>query len=170
MKHKMRGILSRILETFSALLIIWFLFTFSLDPFSVLLGVIFSFVISLLTYDLFVDRERVFKKGMFDLVRFLFSYVIILLFEIYIASIYLVYQVITMKINPGFVRIKTQLKSDFAQAILANSITLTPGTVTIDVENDNLYVHWLAVSTDNEQKAAKSIKERYESWLKKVFH
>jgi len=161
----------RVLLTFSALLLVWLLFTFSLDPFSILLGVFFSFIISLFTYDLFVDRESSFKRGIFSFLVFLIRYFFVFLLEIYLASIALVYQVITMRINPGIVKVKTNLRSDFALALLANSITLTPGTVTIDIsgQGENLYVHWLTVNTRDEHKIAKKIKGNYESQLRGIF-
>lgn len=49
-------------------------------------------------------------------------------------------------IEPVMVRVKTRCKSDLAKVIFANSITLTPGTVTVDVEGDELLVHALYAS------------------------
>ena len=44
---------------------------------------------------------------------------------------------------------KTSLTNDFAKTILANSITLTPGTLTVEVNGDDFYVHWINISSDN---------------------
>ena len=57
------------------------------------------------------------------------------------------YRVITGKINPGIVKISPNLKTDLGVTMLANSITLTPGTLTVDIdENTNdLYIHWINV-------------------------
>ena len=66
------------------------------------------------------------------------------------ANIDVAYRVITGKINPGIVKIAPGLKSDLAVTLLANSITLTPGTLSVDIDQDkNLYVHWINV---DEQK------------------
>ncbi len=46
-------------------------------------------------------------------------------------------------IEPAMVKVKTRCKSDLARVIFANSITLTPGTVTVDVDGDELLVHAL---------------------------
>ena len=54
-----------------------------------------------------------------------------------------------LPIKPGIVRIKTSLTSEFAKTILANSITLTPGTLTVEVDGEDFYVHWINVSSDN---------------------
>jgi len=48
-----------------------------------------------------------------------------------------------LNINPAFVRVKTRCESDLAKTIFANSITLTPGTVTVEVEGDKLLIHAL---------------------------
>jgi multicomponent Na+:H+ antiporter subunit E len=46
-------------------------------------------------------------------------------------------------LNPGFFRTKVSQKTDLAKVIYANSITLTPGTTTIDIEDDEFLVHAL---------------------------
>ncbi|HIC96254.1 TPA: cation:proton antiporter, partial [Candidatus Bipolaricaulota bacterium] len=62
------------------------------------------------------------------------------------ANIDVAYRVITGRINPGIVRIDPGLKTDLGVMMLANSITLTPGTLSVDVdEKNNLYVHWINV-------------------------
>ncbi|MEQ9314567.1 MAG: Na+/H+ antiporter subunit E [Henriciella sp.] len=48
-----------------------------------------------------------------------------------------------LDINPALVKVKTRCESDLAKTIFANSITLTPGTVTIEIEGDKLLVHAL---------------------------
>jgi multicomponent Na+:H+ antiporter subunit E len=63
------------------------------------------------------------------------------------ANIDVAYRVITGRINPGIVRIDPKLKTDMSVTILANSITLTPGTLSVDVraETNELFVHWINV-------------------------
>jgi multicomponent Na+:H+ antiporter subunit E len=160
----------KILITFLFLFGLWILFTFSFDPFSLLLGGIFSLIISTVTYDLFIENGEKVQKGIFPRFEYFLIYFFVVLWEIYLGSFNVVYRVITMRINPGVVKIKTHLKSGFARALLANSITLTPGTVTIDLQDDYLYVHWLTVETDNLHQAARMIKGNYETQLKRIFY
>ena len=54
-------------------------------------------------------------------------------------------RVITGDIRPGIVKIPSRQTSDVGTAILANSITLTPGTLTVDAKGKNLFVHWINV-------------------------
>ena len=63
------------------------------------------------------------------------------------ANIDVVYRVITGKINPGIVRISPGLHTDLGITLLANSITLTPGTLSVDIDEatNDLYVHWINV-------------------------
>lgn len=65
------------------------------------------------------------------------------------ANIDVAYRVITGKINPGIVKISPGLKTDFGITLLADSITLTPGTLTVDIDekNNDLYIHWINVTT-----------------------
>jgi len=165
-----RRTINRISVTFFFLFVLWLLFTFSLDPFSLLLGGVFCFIISVFTHDLFVEREEKIHRGLLPRFEFFLLYIFVVLWEIYLASFNVVYQVITMKINPGIVKIRTRLKSKFARALLANSITLTPGTVTLGLQDDYLYIHWLTVKTDNSHKAARIIKGNYEAQLRRIFY
>ncbi|GAH06184.1 unnamed protein product, partial [marine sediment metagenome] len=59
------------------------------------------------------------------------------------------HRVITGKINPGIVKISPGLKTDLGITLLADSITLTPGTLSVDIDekNNDLYVHWINVIT-----------------------
>ncbi|MBN2067016.1 MAG: Na+/H+ antiporter subunit E [Candidatus Diapherotrites archaeon] len=70
------------------------------------------------------------------------------LFSMAKANLDVAYRVVTGKIRPGIVKVETGLKSHLATTVLANSITLTPGTLTIDLdEKGNLYVHWIYVKS-----------------------
>ena len=74
-----------------------------------------------------------------------------------------------MPISPGIVKVKTGLKSEMARTFLANSITLTPGTMTVDIKDDHLYIHWINVRHTEVEDASKDIVSRFEPLLKKIF-
>jgi multicomponent Na+:H+ antiporter subunit E len=76
-----------------------------------------------------------------------------------------------MPIRPGIVKVKTSLKSTEARTALANSITLTPGTFTVDLDDEEgaLYVHWLAVKAEDEEEATREIVSRFEPLLARIF-
>lgn len=76
-----------------------------------------------------------------------------------------------LPINPGIVKVKTSLKSDTGLTFLANSITLTPGTLCVDIDSEKgiLYIHWIDVKTQDIDKATQIIVTKFENILKKIF-
>jgi multicomponent Na+:H+ antiporter subunit E len=66
------------------------------------------------------------------------------------ANVDVAYRVITGRINPAIVKINPNLKNDMSLTFLANSITLTPGTLSVDVDQktNELYVHWINVDPE----------------------
>ncbi len=72
-------------------------------------------------------------------------------------------------IKPGIVKIKTNLKTDIAKVFLANSITLTPGTMTCEIDGEYLYIHWIWVETAYVDKASKIIALKFEKFLRRIF-
>lgn len=91
------------------------------------------------------------------------KYFFFLLIEIYKAGFTTMKMVFTKDINPGVVDIYTTLEEPHKIAILANSITLTPGTVTIDKEGQHLKVLWLNVKSKKSRKAGDIIKGNLEN-------
>ena len=72
-------------------------------------------------------------------------------------------------IHPGIVEIKTTLKSPIGRLALANSITLTPGTLVVDIIDDSLYIHWINVSSSEPVAATEEISSRFEKYLKVIY-
>ena len=104
-------------------------------------------------------------------ILFFLVYIIVLFWEIIKANFDVAYRVIhpKMPIKPGIVVIKTRLKSDIAKMILANSITLTPGTFTLDIIGDELLIHWINVKTEDIDEATNLIGHRFEKYLRVIF-
>jgi len=74
-----------------------------------------------------------------------------------------------MPIRPGIVKVRTSLRSDAGLTALANSITLTPGTMTVDVAADGqLYIHWIYVKAESERDATAQIVAPFEKFLKRI--
>jgi multicomponent Na+:H+ antiporter subunit E len=81
--------------------------------------------------------------------------------------------VITGKINPGIVKISPNLKTDFGITMLANSITLTPGTLSVDIDEDSndLYIHWINVKNEALKKTpvdCKHICGSFHKWVRRI--
>jgi multicomponent Na+:H+ antiporter subunit E len=73
-------------------------------------------------------------------------------------------------IQPGIVRVKSLLKTETGRTVLACAITLTPGTLTIDVSDRGFfYVHWLNVGSTEDEAAARRVMRRFEWYIKRIF-
>jgi len=151
------------------LFIVWLLLTWSLDVQNVVVGLIVSILCTVLIGHLFFDNT----VNMFDPRRiFWFIYYLpVLAIHIITANLDVMYRVLhkDMPIHPGIVRVKTTLKSDLGLTFLANSITLTPGTLTIDIIGSDMYIHWINVQSDDPVRRTEIIVSRFENILKKVF-
>ena len=66
-------------------------------------------------------------------------------------------------------RLKTCLKSEIGRTFLANSITLTPGTLTVDCIEGDLYVHWINIVSEDPEEETNLIVSKFEKYLKKIF-
>jgi len=75
-----------------------------------------------------------------------------------------------LPINPAIVTVKTQLQSPLGKLILANSITLTPGTLTVDIIDDNLQIHWIDSTPGTDlAHATQAISDQFERDLRRIF-
>jgi multicomponent Na+:H+ antiporter subunit E len=74
-----------------------------------------------------------------------------------------------MPIRPGIVKVRTDLESEMAKTFLANSITLTPGTLTVDIDGSDLYIHWINVVGEGVEAHSDLIVRRFEKLLRRVF-
>jgi len=161
--------MSRFIFTFAVYFLIWMGFTTSFDPQELIIGAVLSLIITLFSYKSFTDLGLSFlsPKRLFSIIKYLFVFLIALLK----ANLDVAKRVINPKlpINPGIVAYKTKLKNDTAKVFLANSITLTPGTLTVDVIDDTLYIHWIDVISKDPQKIYSEIGEQFEVILKEIF-
>jgi multicomponent Na+:H+ antiporter subunit E len=74
-----------------------------------------------------------------------------------------------LPINPGIVKVRTRLKSRMGRLMLANSITLTPGTLTVELDGEWLYVHWVDIASEDIDAATASIVSGFERYLEVIY-
>lgn len=100
-------------------------------------------------------------------------YILVFIWECLRANIDVALRVIhpSIPIRPGTIKLKTALTSDTAITLLANSMTLTPGTTSIDIDKNGgyLYVHWLCVKDTSGKPCQLPAARRYEWLLKRIF-
>ena len=75
----------------------------------------------------------------------------------------------SLPINPGIVKVRTRLKSRMGRLMLANSITLTPGTLTVELEGEWIYVHWVTVESSDIEEATARIVAGFEGYLEVMY-
>ncbi len=102
---------------------------------------------------------------------YLLIYLAVLIREIIKANIDVAFRVVkpVLPIRPGIVKVKTTLQSRLGRLVLANSITLTPGTITVEVRGEHFYVHWIAVDADDADTATQKIVSQFEKYLEVIF-
>ena len=130
-------------------------------------GMIFSAIIAFATRDVIGEKASRFLNPV-KWAGFI-AYTPVLFWGMVKANLDVAYRVITGRIKPGIVRVPVDLENDAQYTILSNSITLTPGTLTVDAcpEEKALYVHWINV-TDKEPKSSEVIAGSFEKWARRL--
>jgi len=114
-----------------------------------LFGVILSLIVGFVTRTIFV-KENFRMANPIRWITFLAYLVGPFFVGMAKANFDVAYRVITGKINPGIVKISPNLKTDLGITLLANSITLTPGTLSVDIDEkkNDLFIHWINVNKE----------------------
>ena len=164
---------SRIIFVFAITLAAWLLFTWPFAPISWAMIVAGSIVALLSGIILGGIATRHPIKGL-NPVRYFWAgcYVFTLAWWVMVANLDVAFRVLhpDVPINPGIVKVETKLDSESAKTALANSITLTPGTMTVDLTNDGyLYVHWINISSMEVEDATQEVVGRFEWLLRRIF-
>ena len=105
-----------------------------------------------------------------QIVLFIVLYLPVFLYELFKSNIDVLFRVLNPKlpINPGFVKVKSQVGGKLGKLILANSITLTPGTISVDADEEGIFVHWINVSGKDDKEYSEKIAGKFERLLRKV--
>jgi len=160
--------------------VIWCALSYPLGRIDIIMGVLTALFVTYMTIDLSaqVEEKGAEKKyGPIEIAKrsmwFLY-YVPVFLWECLKANIDVAGRVLhpDLPIRPGTVAVKVSLKSDIGLTFLANSITLTPGTTSVDIDKEKgiLYVHWIYVRDDyGENNKGLPVVERFESILRRIF-
>ena len=164
------------LATFVVCAAFWMLITLSLDPQMLIAGAAVSALVALFAGRFFIHESafRLFNPGhLFPLLGYvLFVFPI----ELLKANLDVAKRALSpaLPVNPGIVKVPSEMKSEYGQAMLANSITLTPGTITLDVAEDEqgkawYYIHWIDVAEGTAEQQGDSIKGTLEKWVGRIF-
>ncbi len=150
--------------TFILLFGLWLLFSGKFDLFHLSLGVLSCALIARFSSSLlFAEKNKGLGIRLIEAGRFL-SYLAWLLFQIVVANFHVIGLALSSRrmrkdLAPHIFSFKTILRNDFSKFVLANSITLTPGTVTIRIDGDTLYVHAISQQAAGELAGQDSVSE-----------
>jgi multicomponent Na+:H+ antiporter subunit E len=149
-------------------LIFWLLLTFKLTVPNIIVGSVASLICSLFFGRFFVTN--VYKLLQPKRYFWFVIYLAVFVWECIKANFDVAYRVLhpAMPIRPGIVKVKTTLKSDMAKMLLANSITMTPGTITVDIIDDCLYIHWIYIRSEDPEVYTKIITGAFEKYIKRI--
>jgi len=102
---------------------------------------------------------------------FMVGYFFVFFWELFKSNFDVALRVISPKlpINPGIVKVRTGLKSPLGRSFLANSITLTPGTLTVEMRDEYFYIHWIDVTSDDIEGSTQKIVTKFEKYLEVIF-
>ena len=142
------------ISIFVLLLVTWVAFSGKFDAFHLGLGALSSLIVTWLSQDLlFADRSKGLGARLAEAGRFV-GYVFWLLWQIVLANVHVFKLAMTKQgdeeMSPRVVTFKTKLKTDFAKFVFANSITLTPGTITIQINGNEYLVHAISEAVEKD--------------------
>jgi multicomponent Na+:H+ antiporter subunit E len=157
------------LALFITSFIFWLLLTWSAEAGSIITGLAVAGLTSV-----FFGRHFFQSTGKFiqpHRYYWLIVYLFVFTWECIKANFDVAYRVLhpKMPIKPGIVRVALNLRSPFARAMLANSITMTPGTITVDIVGDNMYVHWIYIVSEDPVEYTREVSGRFENYITKIF-
>jgi len=147
----------------------WLLLTGRLYTQNLIAGAVISLITTLIFSRYFqIDARKLFHPKRYF---WLIIYIIYFTWECVKANFDVAYRVLhpAMPVRPGIVKVKLTLKRSLARTILANSITMTPGTITVDIIDDILYVHCIYLKDTNPESYSHKISGKFEKILTKIF-
>jgi len=158
----------RYVTVFILSLIFWLLLTFRITLPNIIVGSVASIICSAIYARFFITNT--YKLLQPHRYYWFIIYLFVFIWECIKANFDVAYRVLhpAMPIRPGIVKVKTTLKSDMAKMLLANSITMTPGTITIDIIGDYLYIHWIYVRSEDPEIYTAMITGAFEKYIKKI--
>jgi multicomponent Na+:H+ antiporter subunit E len=138
-------------------------------------GAVISIGVALFCARFFIHRSPFYLYNPVRLLTLLFYCLCVFMIELAKANIDVARRALSPKlpVNPGFVKVPSDMKSEYGRSMLANSITLTPGTITMDVTEEKgqtyYYIHWIDVATQDPREAGEAIKGTLEKWVRRIW-
>lgn len=167
------------ISTFIVCLLFWMLLVWSVAPREIVLGVIVSAIMAWFAGRFFIHSSPFYLFNPVRLLIMIFYCVIIFMWEVIKANLSMAAIVLSPSLKnykAGVIRVpgSDSVKSEYGLAMVSNCITLTPGTITMDVAEDEsgknyYYIHWIDVAETDREKAGDAIKGTMEKWIGRIW-
>jgi multicomponent Na+:H+ antiporter subunit E len=167
--------LSSIIATFIVCYAFWIIMTWSFAAEELIGGAVVSLAVALFSARFFIHKDAFYLFNPKRFFTLIFYCLVIFVKELWKANVDVAKRALSPKlpINPGIVKVPVEMESEYGLAMLANSITLTPGTITMDIVEENgknyYYIHWIDVAVQDGKEAGEAIKGTLEKWIRRVF-
>ena len=154
---------------FVTLMLFWLMLSGKLDTDVLIVGAVASLIIALLYRDglSFFTEFRFTPRAIVAGFRY-YGYFLRELFKSNLKMAAIVLSP-SLPITPGIVKVRTRLKSRMGRLMLANSITLTPGTLTVEMAGEWLYIHCVTLGATDIEAATAEIVSGFESYLEVMY-
>jgi multicomponent Na+:H+ antiporter subunit E len=168
MNTSMRKSVIPTIATWIGLLILWILFSGSLDGQELVAGAVISAFAAIIVAGQIGSGWR--PAVSLRRLLYLFGFLVYLAVAVVRSNLQMAAIVLSprLHIRPGIVRVKTRLKSPVGRLILANAITLTPGTLTVDADGEDFFIHWVNVEAEDAEEATAKIVSGFETYLEVI--
>ncbi|MFN4133117.1 MAG: Na+/H+ antiporter subunit E [Candidatus Hadarchaeales archaeon] len=149
---------------------LWLALTASLDLQEILGGAFVSLIIAIPSHKILFQGAG-WKKVSPSRIAYFLAYIPYYLWAEIKAHADVIYRIIhpKMPIKPGIVKVPVKVKSDFGVTAVADSITMTPGTLSVETGPDAIYVHWINVRTTEPEETWEEISSGFERFIGRVF-
>ncbi len=154
---------------FATLMLFWLMLVNSLAPDTLLIGALVSLIIALLYRDglsFFTEFRWTPKAIVAGVAYYAYFFRQLVRSNLRLAAIVVDP---ALPIEPGILKVRTGLESRMGRLMLANSITLTPGTLTVEVDGEWLYVHCVTLGETDTQSATREIAAGFERYLEVMY-
>lgn len=150
-------------KLFLFMLFFWLLLNFNLKIDTIIFGVVFSFVVTHLAFPVLYNEDGFRYHGI--KLHKMVIYFFVLFLEIFKSAFTYIINIFSKKYKPVMFKIDLDVTDPIQVGIVANSITLTPGTISVDIVDHSIYVLTLAKPGTPQEELEKPIRDKFERFF-----
>jgi multicomponent Na+:H+ antiporter subunit E len=126
--------------TFIIVFIVWLFIVHTIDLANFIFGIGISVIVTLITWEFFSEERNRMLFSIRNWARFL-VYATALFYVSLLSHLAVSKRIITGRVNPAIVRVPTGFRTDLGKTLFGNSVTMTPGTLTLEIDDKSFYIH-----------------------------